>query len=65
MQKNHANSKDLLQCNLNGKVIKEFPSLKIAANECHLCYSSLSVALKTERVYCGYIWKYKRGDNER
>lgn len=52
-------SKCVLQYNLVGKFVKEFPSLKKAAKETGITYSSILHAINNTKTGGGYQWKLK------
>lgn len=50
----------ILQYDLNGKLIKEWKSTKIAAMELKLSQGNINVCLRGKRkVTRNFIWKYK------
>lgn len=55
-----AKNKPILQYNKNGQLIKEWPSLKAAADELKLHVSGISAVLRgVNKTTGGYIFKYK------
>ena len=49
----------ILQCNLNGKVIKRFKSASEACKELHLYSANLNNCLRGDwRTYKGFTWCY-------
>jgi len=55
-----AHSKIVLQYDLQGNFIKEWPSVRIASKETGINYSTIrSVAQGKQKTAGGFIWKYK------
>lgn len=56
--------KPILQYNLDGKFIKEWPSAKIAGKILNISNGNICEVLKGNRYQCSnYIFKYKTGEN--
>lgn len=58
LKNSRAKSKPILQCDLNGRVIKEFSSA-LEAKKAGFQNSNLGQAIKYKKPYRGFTWKFK------
>ena len=67
-RKQNKNERRILQCDLQGNIIKEFDKIQDACNEVGAFNSNISMCCNGINKTCkGYIWKYKyerRNENE-
>lgn len=58
--KHHPAAKPVIQMDLKGNVLKEFPSGKRAATELNFCQVAINNCCNGKfKTYKGFIWKYK------
>lgn len=58
LKNSRAKSKPILQCDLNGRVIKEFSSA-LEAKKAGFQNSNVGQAIKYKKTYRGFTWKFK------
>lgn len=59
--KNSSDSKSVLQYDLNGNFIKEYPSMREAERQTGICgIDKVCANAKYRKTAGGYIWKYKK-----
>lgn len=59
MKQNNKNSIAILQCDLNGNVLREYPSMRQAQRDTGVDATSIGIGIRKGWNYGGFIWKLK------